>query len=36
VVAKVRDRLAVSKQAAKKSDVDRFTLRKLSQLEVRK
>jgi len=36
VVAKVRDRLAVSKQAAKKSDVERFNLRKLSQLEVTK
>jgi DNA repair ATPase RecN len=36
VAAKVRERLAVSKQAAKKSDVDRFNLRKLRELEVRK
>jgi len=36
VVAKFRERLAVSKQAAKKSDVERFNLRKLSELEVRK
>jgi len=35
-VAKVRDRLAVSKQAAKTSDVERFNLRKLNELEVRK
>jgi len=36
VVAKFRERLAVSKQAAQKSDVERFNLRKLSELEVRK
>jgi hypothetical protein len=36
VVAKVRERLAVSKQAAQKFDVERFNLRKLSDLEVRK
>jgi len=36
VVAKVRERLAVSKQAAQKSDEERFNFRKLSELEVRK
>jgi hypothetical protein len=36
VVAKVRERLAVSKQEAQKFDVERFNLRKLSELEVRK
>ena len=36
VVAKVRERLAVSKQAAQKFDVERFNLRKLSESEVRK
>jgi hypothetical protein len=36
VVAKVRERLAVSKQAAQKFDVERFNLKKLSELEVRK
>jgi len=36
VVAKVRERLAVSKQAAQQFDVERFNLRKLSKLEVRK
>jgi hypothetical protein len=36
VVAKVRERLAVSKQAAEKFDVKRFNLKKLSELEVRK
>jgi hypothetical protein len=36
VVAKVRERLAVSKQAAQKFDVVRFNLRKLNELEVRK
>jgi len=36
VVAKVRERLAVIKQAAPKFDVERFNLRKLSELEVRK
>jgi hypothetical protein len=34
VVAKVRERLAVSKQAAWKCDVERFNLRKLNELEV--
>jgi len=34
--AKVRERLAVSKQVAQKFDVERFNLRKLSDLEVRK
>jgi len=36
VVAEVRERLAVSKQAAQKFDVERFNLRKLDELEVRK
>jgi hypothetical protein len=35
VVVKVRERLAVSKQAAQKSDGERFNLRKLNVLEVR-
>jgi len=36
VVAKVRDRWAVSKQATRKFDGERFNLRKLNELEVRK
>jgi len=36
VVAKFRERLAASKQAAHKFDVDRFNLRKINELEVRK
>ena len=36
VVAAVRERLAVSKQTTQKFDVERFNLRKLSELEVRK
>jgi hypothetical protein len=36
VVAKVTERLAVSKQVAQKFDVERFNLRMLSELEVRK
>ena len=36
MVAKVRERLAVSKQAAQKFDGERFNLRKLNELEVRK
>ena len=36
VVAKVRERLAVRKQAAQKSDGGRFNLKKLNDLEVRK
>ena len=36
VVAKHRKRLAVSKQASQKYDVDRFNLRKLHELESRK
>ena len=36
VVAKIRERVAVSKQAAQKFDVDRFNLRKPNELEVRK
>jgi len=36
VVTKVRERLAVSKDAAQKFDVKKFNLNKLSELEVRK
>ena len=36
VVVKVRERLAVSKQAAQKLDEERFNLRKLNELKVRK
>jgi hypothetical protein len=36
VVAKVRERQAVSKEAARKFDAERFNLKKLSELEVRK
>ena len=36
VVAKVRERLAVSKQTAQKLDGERFHLRKLNDLEVKK
>jgi hypothetical protein len=36
VVAKVRERAAESKQAAWKCDGERFNLRKLNELEVRK
>jgi len=36
VVAKVRERLALSKEAAQKFDGERFNLRKLNELEVRK
>jgi len=36
VVAKVRERLAISKQAAQRFDEERFNLRKLNELEVRK
>jgi len=36
VVAKVRERLAVSKQAAQKFNGDRFNLRELNELEVMK
>jgi len=35
-VAKVRERLAVSKQAAQKFDVERLKLKKLNDLEVTK
>ena len=35
VVAKLRERLAVHKQAAQKFDGERFNLRKLSELEVK-
>jgi hypothetical protein len=36
VVAKVGERLAENKQAAEKFDVERFNLRELSELEVKK
>ena len=36
MVAKIREILAVNKQAAQKFDVKRFNLRKLSELEIRK
>jgi hypothetical protein len=36
VVAEVRERLAISKQEAQKFDGERFILRKLCELEVRK
>jgi hypothetical protein len=36
VVAEVRERLAVNKHAAQKFDAERFNLKKLSELEVRK
>jgi hypothetical protein len=36
VVAKVKERLAVSKQTSQKFDVERFYLRKLNEPEVRK
>jgi len=36
VVANVRERLAVRKQAAQKFDGERFNHRKLSKLEIRK
>jgi hypothetical protein len=36
VVAKVRERLAVRKQEAQKFDGEKFNLRKLDDLEVRK
>jgi len=35
-VAKVREMLAVSKQAVQMFDGERFTLKKLNELEVRK
>jgi hypothetical protein len=35
VVAKLRDRLSVSKQAAKKFDMQRFVLQKLNNAEVK-
>jgi hypothetical protein len=35
VVAIVREKLSVSKHAARKFDVERFNLRKLSEVEVR-
>ena len=36
VVVKVRERLAVSKQTAQKFDGQRFNLRKVNELELRK
>jgi len=36
VVAKVRERLAINKQAAQNFDGERFNLRKLNELEVKK
>jgi len=36
MVAKVREKLAVSKQVTQTSDVERFNLRKLNELEFRK
>jgi len=36
VIAKVRERLAVGKQATQRFDRQRFNLRKLNELEVRK
>jgi hypothetical protein len=36
VIAEVRERFAVHKQAAQKFDTERFTFRKLIELEVRK
>ena len=36
VVAKVRERLAVSKQAVQRFDGERYKLRKLNELDVRK
>jgi hypothetical protein len=36
VATEVSETLAVSKQAARKSDVERFTSRKINELEVRK
>jgi hypothetical protein len=35
VVAKFRERLSVRKQAAQKNYVERFNLKKLSEMEVR-
>ena len=36
VIVKVRERLAVSKQVAQKFDWERFNLRKLREMEVKK
>ena len=36
VAAKVRKRLSARKEAAQKTDVDRFNLKKLSETEVRR
>jgi hypothetical protein len=36
VVAKVRETLAVSKETAQTFDVERFNLRKLNELEIKK
>jgi hypothetical protein len=36
VIAKFRERLSTRKQEAQKTDVERFNLKKLSDMEVRK
>jgi hypothetical protein len=36
VVAKVRETLSTRKQAVQKTDVERFNLKKLSEIQVRK
>jgi hypothetical protein len=36
VVAEVRERLSAGKQKAQKTEVERFNLKKLSEIEVRK
>jgi hypothetical protein len=36
MIEKVRERLSARKKAAQKSDVKRFNLKKLSEMEVRK
>jgi len=36
LVAEVRERLAVNKQETRQFDVERFNLKKLNELEVRK
>jgi hypothetical protein len=36
VIAKVRERLSMRQQVAQKTDVERFNLKKLSEMEVRK
>jgi hypothetical protein len=36
MIAKVRERTAVSKKAAQRSDIEKFNIRKQNELEVRK